>query len=699
MIDSTRKANPSVALFLILACTFLVYSNSLYGKWIFDDSDHILERPELHLEKLTPQNIAKTFFEHENGDRHLYRPVSSFTLGLNWFFGEDNPRGYHVVNLLIHLLATVLLFKIINRLLYLLNYKGDILLVSGIAAFLWAVHPIQTQAVSYIVQRMAALAAMFYLAGIYFYLNFKTDRHKKWLAASLTMFLLAVFSKENAVLFPLAIVMVECLLEDRRQWKKYILPGAIVLVVVAVAFLLIFKARILGVLDEYYNKPFTFEQRVLTEPRVIWFYIYQLFMVPPDSFGFNNPFTLSKNLFQPLTTFFSIAGIFAIVLLSAHWLAGKRKLLKLTGFSFLFFFVHHLVESTVLPLALYYEHRNYLPSVFVFIPVGLILAYVIERYKFSLIKWMVLIAMVAAMIAAGLTTYNRNFVWQSPITFWKDAMKNDPESFRPYLNLAYAYDPLSGDFVKKNRNKAIVLYKTALTKQCRDRITSKRLALSNLTSHWIHEKAYKKAIIYLKSYIRYSNLKNFRVPLEIFKRLSFCYLKDKNFEKTLAVAKQGDAGYPKNIELARIKGRTLLVTGKVKEGLSVYEKAVVDSKKNYSLIWRDYGVALGYCDYKDRGLWFLKRYYRHNSSVVKSLFFIANNLVAQEKPDQAAVYIDRLLNQTSFSHLKKMTEKMDDKSSIYYLLLDKGEMKETIYQRIVSDYRHKTDQKKNPFDR
>jgi len=112
-----KKPNTQITLFLILACIFVVYSNSFYGEWIFDDPQKILQRQELHLEKLTPQNIAKTFFEHENGDRHLYRPVSSFTLGLNWFFGEDNPRGYHVVNLLIHLLATVLLFKIINRLL------------------------------------------------------------------------------------------------------------------------------------------------------------------------------------------------------------------------------------------------------------------------------------------------------------------------------------------------------------------------------------------------------------------------------------------------------------------------------------------------------------------------------------------------------------------------------------------------------
>ena len=148
MINGKKSNTFSVTLFLILACVFIVYSNSFNGDWILDDLRHILQRPEIHLEKLTFQNIAKTFFNQKDGSEKLYRPVSCLTLGLNWFFGEDNPRGYHVVNLLIHLLTTVLLFKIIKRLLYLLNYKGDILLVSGIAAFLWAVHPIQTEAVA-----------------------------------------------------------------------------------------------------------------------------------------------------------------------------------------------------------------------------------------------------------------------------------------------------------------------------------------------------------------------------------------------------------------------------------------------------------------------------------------------------------------------------------------------------------------------
>src|SRR6056297_4240499 len=682
MINGKKSNTFSVTLFLILACVFIVYSNSFNGDWILDDLRHILQRPEIHLEKLTFQNIAKTFFNQKDGSEKLYRPVSCLTLGLNWFFGEDNPRGYHVVNLLIHLLTTVLLFKIIKRLLYLLNYKGDILLVSGIAAFLWAVHPIQTEAVSYIVQRMSSLAAMFYLAGIYFYLNFKTDRHKKWLAASLTIFLLAVFSKENAVLFPLAIIMIEFLLEDKGYWKKYILPGAMASIILILFFLFIFTGSILGFLEGYNIRPFTLKQRVLTEPRIIWFYIYQLFMAPPDSFGLNNPFVLSNSLFQPLTTFFSIAGIFVIVFLSAYWLTGRHKLLKLTGFSFLFFFVHHLVESTILPLELYYEHRNYLPSVFIFIPVALVIAYLVEKYRTHMIQWLVVIAVVAAMIAAGLTTYNRNFVWQSPITFWKDAIKKDPENSILYHNLAhaYTYGPIA-----KNRQKAISFYKVALGKICDESIMYKHKTLYNLAGLYLQKKVYGKAILHLNAYMRYLNLKGGRAPAKAYRMLYICLLKNYNFEKALSIINKGVTLYPASIELAKLLGWTHLIMGNNQKGLKIYRQGLLLSRQNYSPIWRDYGVVLAHSGYNKRAFWFLEKYCSHHPSDVNSLFFIANNLIAQRKPDQAAVYIDRLLSQASASRIKEMTKKMYDKSNIYYLLLDKNKMKEIVYRRIASE--------------
>jgi len=687
MINGKKSNTFSVTLFLILACVFIVYSNSFNGDWILDDLRHILQRPEIHLEKLTFQNIAKTFFNQKDGSEKLYRPVSCLTLGLNWFFGEDNPRGYHVVNLLIHLLTTVLLFKIIKRLLYLLNYKGDILLVSGIAAFLWAVHPIQTEAVSYIVQRMSSLAAMFYLAGIYFYLNFKTDRHKKWLAASLTMFLLAVFSKENAVLFPLAIIMIEFLLEDKGYWKKYILPGAMASIILILFFLFIFKGSILGFLEGYNIRPFTLKQRVLTEPRIIWFYIYQLFMAPPDSFGLNNPFVLSNSLFQPLTTFFSIAGIFVIVFLSAYWLTGRHKLLKLTGFSFLFFFVHHLVESTILPLELYYEHRNYLPSVFIFIPVALVIAYLVEKYRTHMIQWLVVIAVVAAMTATGLTTYNRNFVWQSPITFWKDAIKNDPESSRPYHNLAYAYDPIRPENpVKKDINKAITLYKIALTKNCRNKVISKHVKLYNLANIYFRIEHYDKAISYLNEDLRYLSSKGATVPAKNYRLLSASLLRNNQFKKALSVIQQGRSRFPATDSLSRIQGLILSLMGETEKGLKIYREQLLRSNKNHSLIWRDYGVALAYSGYKERGLWFLEKYYKHHCSDVKSLFFIANNLLTQNKPDQTAVYLKRLFDNASVSQVKKMIKKMYDRDNIYYLMRAKDRMEKAISRQLATDF-------------
>jgi len=125
--------------------------------------------------------------------------------------------------------------------------------------------------------------------------------------------------------------------------------------------------------------------------------------------------------------------------------------------------------------------------------------------------------------------------------------------------------------------------------------------------------------------------------------------------------------------------------GNNQKGLKIYRQGLLLSRQNYSPIWRDYGVVLAHSGYNKRGLWFLEKYCSHHPSDINSLFFIANNLIAQRKPDQAAVYIDRLLSQASASRIKEMTKKMYDKSNIYYLLLDKNKMKEIVYRRIASE--------------
>ncbi len=678
------KNTSLILILLILGSLFAVYSNSFYGDWVFDDPHNIVYRSDVHLEKLTPHNIANTFFKEKDGELRLYRPVSCFTLGLNWFFGETNPRGYHVVNLIIHLIATVLVFKTTRLLLVLLHYKGNILFVAGLVTVLWAIHPIQTQAVSYIVQRMASLAAMFYLAGIYFYLLFKREKSKKWMAISLIMFLLAVFSKENAALFPFSIIMIELLLADKLHFKKqHVLIAGIVSVAVILSFFLLFRGSFhQGLLEGYANRPFNMQERVLTESRVVLFHLYQLFVSPPEAFGFNQPITLSKNLFQPVTTFFSLIGILIVIGLSAYCLIfRKEKSIKLCGFAFLFFFVHHSVESTIFPLEIYFEHRNYLPSVFIFLPVALLAAYIVDKYKHSPIKWLIVIAFSAAIAGMGLTTYSRNFIWQSRIQFWKAAIENNPESFRPYHNLAYAYDPYAVDPVKNNLDKAISLYETALRKKYTASNSKKRITLYNLAVIYAANKDYERAISYLKRYMRYLQFKKIKIPPKAYRKMSVCLLKTHNLEEALSYAEKGSAQYSDQIDLYGLKGFILTLSEKNEEGLKSYRKGLALNKAGYSPLFKDYGVALAHSGYYERGLWFLEKYFERNKEDAIPLFFMANNLIAQKKTEEADFYLEKLFETASAAQVQKMIQKMYDKRDTYYLLLNKDMMRKTIAKK------------------
>ena len=170
---SERK---TIALLLLLALIFLVYSNTFNASWHMDDFPNITQNSRLHLKKLGADEIAATFFANPVPGRsnQIYRPVACLTFALNWYFGQQDVRGYHIVNISIHLLTAFFLYLTVLSVFETPNLKnrfsGNQQFIAFLTAALWAVNPVQTQAVDYIVQRMTILAALFYLLGIYLYI-------------------------------------------------------------------------------------------------------------------------------------------------------------------------------------------------------------------------------------------------------------------------------------------------------------------------------------------------------------------------------------------------------------------------------------------------------------------------------------------------------------------------------------------------
>jgi Tfp pilus assembly protein PilF len=332
------------------------------------------------------------------------------------------------------------------------------------SAALWAVHPIQVQAVTFIVQRMASLAGLFYIMSMTFYVKARVA-HGGWrrilfFLLCLMTFAMALGAKENAALLPVTLFLLEALLiQDKPEFglpkKAWLFLGLIpfVFALGIVALHYAGAVNLSSFLPGYEHRPFSLSQRLLTESRAVMFYLSLLVYPIPSRFSIAHSFELSTSLFSPLSTFLSLLAILG--LLTAAFLLARRQ--PLLSFSILFFFLNHLVESTFLPLELVFEHRNYIPSMLFFVPWGMGLCYLLYVYPSTKRIAPILVAFgIALLIAFGHSAYLRNFVWKNDWTLWSDAVQKAPDQSRVHHNLGLYYQE------KGNLREAVREYELAL---------------------------------------------------------------------------------------------------------------------------------------------------------------------------------------------------------------------------------------------
>ena len=484
----------------------LVYSNSFDCSWHFDDTPNIVENPRLHMKEISWESIKSAIFSDRNNPHFPYRPVACLSFALNYYFGRLNVFGYHVVNLLIHLISSIFLFLFVYRtLLYLTSKKrwsGDPYFVALLATVLWAINPVQTQAVTYIVQRMASMAAMFYIMGMYLYLKARTSTRKEmrfllFLACFLS-YCLALGSKENAALFPLSILLYEILIlqQDpvlflRKHWVLMVIVFAIPLVI-AIGYFYLKTGDLLAMFGGYHRRAFTLSERLMTQPRILLFYISLLFYPMPSRLSIIHDIPVSTSLLNPISTLLSI--LFLVVLIAGAVLMARRH--PLISFCILFFFLNHLVESSIFPLELMFEHRNYLPAMLLFVLPSVGLVKLLQLYQRKpLMKCVFCGFMVAILIAFGHSTFMRNFTWKNEESLWIDAVDKSPELWRPYHNLAKYYSDIG------ESEKATAHYIEALSKRCAANKFDKYLTYYNLGHIHYKKEDYNKAKWYYEKSI------------------------------------------------------------------------------------------------------------------------------------------------------------------------------------------------------
>jgi len=366
-----RKFLPSVYFLFVIGLAYLIYLPGLRGGFLFDDYPNLKE-----LGTFGGVTNFETFnnFVFNGVSSPMGRPLSLSTFLLDDNTWPSDAYWFKRTNLKFHLLTGILLCWATLNLLRLFGRKDEeAVWLALISSSIWLLHPYMVSTTLYVVQRMAQLAALFVFAGLAGYFHGRLLCIKGqirvgyiWMSASVGLgTVLAFLSKENGVLLPLLVIVTEaCLPTSIGKLNKWWWISFLCLPTLAVIYKLACEINFSP--DAWPNRPFTQQERLMTEPRIICEYLYQLYVPHIETRGlFQDGYNFSRGLLNPVSTIFAL--IFVVLLLIAALLT--RKHYPLWSLSILFYFAGHLLESTVVGLELYFEHRNYLTSAFLFLPI------------------------------------------------------------------------------------------------------------------------------------------------------------------------------------------------------------------------------------------------------------------------------------------------------------------------------------------
>lgn len=625
--------NKLLVVFLFFTIIFCCYSNILESSWHLDDKPNILDNPAVHIETLTYDALLTAFLSLE-GHKN-YRPLPNLSFAINWYISGADPSGYHFVNIMIHVFSAV--FLLLSFLVIFespnLKYhftKDDAFFISCLAAVLWALNPVQTQAVTYIVQRMTGMAAMFYIAAIFFYVksrNLALKRDLKYIlcyAICCLCCLCAFMSKENAFLLPLSFLLAEIMFfRDLSQFRISRRKTALSLIIAAcLAFIIIIvfvNGNAVFFIKGYDLRPFSLWNRILTEPRIVIYYLSQIFYPLPERLSIAHDVTVSESLFNPWTTFPAILTVFVLII-SGIYHSRKSPILV---FALLFYFLNHLVESTVIPLELLFEHRSYLPSMFIFLPVAALVNHSLNifRQKNLYVYTAIIMTVIVVIIWFGISTYNRNSAWYTELSLWYDAYSKHPNNARTASSLAVSLG-FRDNATLADRETALKLLEKSLSlskshKYMNAEIYGNMAGLNYTMGRFeksleLHRKSLEVNPGFVKG--RFDLVKNLVMTGnfdEASKEMDIIFLYDK--VKTIP-------------DFFKVKGHILLWQNQPLQALDNFRKAFRMAPWNHD-IFHEIGRALSMAGSYRNAEWFLRQYQRENSlNINASLCLIENSI-------------------------------------------------------------------------
>lgn len=421
---------------LLLLIGFGIYSNSLNMPFHYDDYGSIVDNPVIRVQKLNLESFK--------GIVSSERPVAVLSFAFNYYLNGLNLYGFHLFNIVVHILTATGLFFLLEGTLSLSKSPQIVerkFFISLLAVILWLTNPVQTQAVTYIVQRMAAMAAMFYVWCMWFYLMSRVSSSGwRYLYASLAILsaFLAFGAKQNALTLPVFILLYEIIIIRNGDisflGRKKTLFTVVLFATVFLGLLWsLYYVSLAAPIGSWFS--YWINTRILTGFRVIVFYVTELILPVPSRLSLEHDFGLSRSLFEPVSSFFTATAVCGTAI---YAFASIRKY-PLFSFFTLWFLGNLAIETFYPYLILIFEHRLYLPSMGFFAIAAIGIDKIQSSLKGDKLKRMGVSAILIILTFFAINTYIRNFTWKDDYSLWNDVIKKSPNISVGYVNLGAAY--------------------------------------------------------------------------------------------------------------------------------------------------------------------------------------------------------------------------------------------------------------------
>lgn len=419
---------------LSFCCCILLYMEGLSGPLVLDDAPNLEDVTRFLQGDKTAWAVIT-----DNRSGPLGRPLSMASFIADAVAWGDSTWHAKRTNLGIHLVIGALVFVFFRLVLSEARCSRNLVLIGSIfAASIWLLHPINVSTVLYLVQRMAQFSALFMVLGLVVFVLARqriqdgqmSGHWLLWVGVPL-MTLAAVLSKENGILLPFLAYGLELTLFRRedintnRSVRFFFIGMLWIPLAIGLFWIAISPDRFFG---GYVLRDFDLGDRLLTQARVLWSYFFAFVLPQNDIYGvFQDDYEVSRGLFEPLTTLISLLSWIGLILLS--W--AMRYRIPLLAAGLWLFLGGHLVESTILPLEMYFEHRNY------FCALGILLALIglveFTYKKFALspsFKGIAISFLVGGIGILCLFTANQIHTWKSEDNFYSESFRLKSDSFR-----------------------------------------------------------------------------------------------------------------------------------------------------------------------------------------------------------------------------------------------------------------------------